>query len=532
MANIKYTRLINEFSSNNGYIRWARSKLPIAFLRQQIFLLVIIFSSLLLLIVTTFFTSDADFDQTPDASLEIDYGVVVDCGSSGTRAHIFRWKRRDGRQSNSKIELLRDSQKKPLSKHITPGLSTLRDKPDNASEYMEPIMNFISESIPYERHIGTPIYFMATAGMRLLDESTQKKILSDITRDLRAKYSFPRIKTQVITGQYEGAYSWLSVNVDRFYNETTRATPKSIGIIEMGGASTQVTFEVDSDNERMILEELKNSSASTTFRNELITLDLSKDTSVKLFATSFLGLGVNSARESAIDFLVRDYLNGTGQLGENKTDLKNFDVSLFDPCLTEGSSEMVLRPVEVMTSLHKSLGFFLKDQDEAFKVRLEGSGNFLNCLTLLERVVKAIKSEELNCIPSKKSCPMTLLGTNFIPFKEYPFVGLSEMYFTTNEIMNLAGPFNRSRVLRETKRICGTKYSLLQLNSHGFVSYEDRILYECFKASWLLTILHNSGLKMPVDYDNFRTIDRLHGQEIDWTMGAMLWETLSRQKEF
>uniref|UniRef100_A0A6G1SKH6 Ectonucleoside triphosphate diphosphohydrolase 7 n=1 Tax=Aceria tosichella TaxID=561515 RepID=A0A6G1SKH6_9ACAR len=531
MANIKYSRLINELGSSNGYTRWAKGRIPVAFLKQQIFLLVIILSSLLLLIITTFFTSDVDYDQMPSTAHEIDYGVVVDCGSSGTRAHIFTWRRADGRSPTSKIELLRDSQKKPLSKHITPGLSTLRDKPENASEYMEPIMNFISESIPYDRHISTPIYFMATAGMRLLDESTQKKILFDITRDLRAKYYFPRIKSQVITGQYEGAYSWLSVNSDRYYNDSSTQS-KSIGIIEMGGASTQVTFELNNDTESLILDGLKDAGASATFKNQIIKLDLSKDTSVKLFATSFLGLGVNSAREFAIDLLVRDSLNGTGQLGEHKPDLKNFDVSLYDPCLTNGSSEMVLRPAEVISSMDRSIGFVLEDQNNAFKVRLEGSGNFLNCLALLERVIKAIKSEGLNCTPSKQSCPMTLLGTNFIPFKHYSFVGLSEMYFTTNEIMNLAGTFNRSHVLRETNRICSTDYSQLQLKSHGFVSYKDRILYECFKASWLLTILHNSGLKMPVNYDNFETLDRIHDREIDWTIGAMLWETLARARDF
>jgi Golgi nucleoside diphosphatase len=526
MANIKYTRLVNEFSTNNNYLRWAKNKLPIDFLKQQIFLLIIIFCSLLLLIITAFFTSDADYDQILDnTSHKISFGVIVDCGSSGTRAHIFKWVRDEGKQSISRVEQLRDSQKKPLNKHITPGLSTLRDRPDNASEYMEPIMNFISESIPRDYHIGTPIYFMATAGMRLLDDLTQKKILSDITRDLRAKYNFPKIKSQVITGQYEGAYSWLSVNMNRFYN-ATEIHSKSLGIIEMGGASVQVTFELDDQTEKIILDKINDGRASMVFQKEVIILNSPRNTSIKLFATSFLGLGVNSAREFAIDFLTRDYLNGTGQLGRPEIDLKNLTLNISDPCLTIGSSEIVIRPAEVITNLHKSLGFVMKDQTEAFKVKLEGSGNFLNCLTLLERVIRAIKFEEPYCIPSEQSCPLALLGTNFIAFDQHPFVGLSEMYYTTKEIMNSAGPFNRSRVLRETNRICSSDYKSLELDSQKFVSQEDRALYECFKATWLLTIVHNSGLKMPTDYDAFSTIDRIDDREIDWTAGAMLWETL------
>lgn len=496
------------------------------FLKQQIFLLAIIFSSLLLLIVTTFLTSDVDYDQP--TLHEVSFGVVVDCGSSGTRAHVFKFEG-GNHQTTKQIDLVRDNHRKPLNKHIVPGLSSFRDRPDNASEYMEPIMDFISDSIPYDHHIATPIYFMATAGMRLIDESSRKNILNDITRDLRAKYNFPRIKSQVITGQQEGAYSWMSVNVDRFYNATA-VQPTSVGIIEMGGASVQVTFEINDEIEKTIHNDLKDIDVLTTFRSEQIRLELPIGVPIKLSATSFLGLGVNSARESAIDLLVRDYFNGTGQLGRQMKDLDSLEVNLNDPCLPIGSNENVLRPPGVITDPNKNVGFVMNSSSGAFKVKLEGSGNFLNCLTLLERVIKAIKKEGAYCL-NRARCTTNLLGTSFIPYRLNTFVGLSEMFFTTNEIMNLAGPFNRSRVLRETNRICSTEFALLQLNNSRTVSHEDRVLYECFKASWLLTILHNFGLKMPVEYENFKTIERIHDREIDWTFGAMLWETLSQQRD-
>lgn len=521
---IKYSRLAdNEHSIPFDYIRWVKSQLPVSFLKQQIVLVAIISSSLLLLIVSRFFTSNVEYELIRDVSHEINYSVIVDCGSSGTRAHIFTWKH--GSQGVTDIDLFRDNQDKPYNKHIEPGLSSFKDDPDKASDYMEPIMNFVSGSIPPDRHIDTPIYFMATAGMRLLDDSTQKMILSDITRDLKAKYNFPRIKTQVISGEYEGVYSWLSINKDRFYNSSESDGRKSIGMIELGGASTQVAFEINQEIEQALLKNLASNDAISAFQNEQIKLDLFNNKSVTLFASTFLGLGVNSARESAIDILARDYLNGTGQLGEVITDLSKFQLHLEDPCLTKGSSELVIRPAEVISSVDQSVGFSIKQQDRAFKITLEGKGDFLMCLTLLERVIKAIKSERLNCSLSKKACPMDLLGHNFIPYQQLSFVGLSEMFFTTNEMMHSAGLFNRKHVLEETNRICGTHYSKLQeLYSHGVISHDDRVLYECFKATWLLTILHSSGFRMPQTYDNFRTVDRLNGQEIDWTIGAMLWE--------
>lgn len=522
--NIKYSRLINENVVNFDYVRWAKSRIPVGFLQQQIPLVTLVVASFILLIFTRLFVDDEANRLSPQHLRDVHYGVIVDCGSSGSRAHIFKWREMDEKIRD--LELVRNDQTgSPLNLHIEPGLSTLREAPETASDYMEPIMKFITKTIPADKHLSTPVYFMATAGLRLLEDSIQRKILADITRDLRVKYDFPKIRSQVITGEYEGIYSWLALNI----NNINKAEANSYGMIEMGGASTQVTFEVKPEIENTILKGLKHPDAITTFKSEQITLGLGRNKSVRLFATTFLGLGVNSARESAIDILVRDYLNGTGELGTQH--LLQRELTLKDPCLTLDSSEIVSRPREVMTFLNQSVGFLTRKQSDTFRVRLEGSGNFLNCLVLLERVLRAVKDERLNCQPSKQSCPNSLLGNEFIPYESYQFIGLSEMFFTTNEMINSAGPFNRLKILNETNRICGTSYNKLhETYSHGGVSHQDRILYECFKASWLLTILHDYGFRMPNSYDNFKTVEQLDGREIDWTMGAMFSELVLNGK--
>lgn len=498
---IKY-RLIASEGLDYDRIARIKNRLPIAFFRQQMFLVFLVIASSILFIITTLFTRNVEYELIQG---KLNYGVVVDCGSSGSRAHIFKW------QQSDNIEFVRDKQRGvPLNMHITPGLSTLKNDPSRASDYMEPLMKFISNSIPIERHIDTPVYFMATAGMRLLDESIQREILSDISRDLKTKYNFPRIKCQVISGRLEGVYSWLSLNVNR-------GLPASYGMIEMGGASTQVSFELNPVIEDAILKDLTENDAIAAFKNEQVKLNLGPNNSVKLFTTTFLGLGVNSARSAAIDLLVRDYLNGTDNRDKS-------EVSLNDPCLTSSSSEVVLRPIKLLQNPHNPIGEELYREGEKFTVRLRGSGDFLSCSSLLNRMLKIIKTERIHC-PTKEPCPFSLLGTKFLPYQSYPFIGLSEMFFTTNEMMNAAGTFNRSKVLHETQRICNSQYNkLLELYSSktGGITSEDRVLYECFKASWLLTMLHDSGLKMPGNYQNFKTVERLNDEEIDWTMGAMV----------
>lgn len=463
-----------------------------------------------------------------NTSHDLNYGVIVDCGSSGSRAHIFRW--RPSRRLKH-VELLRDKPGgKPLNLHITPGLSSFKDEPDKASDYMEPIMQFISKSVPQDRHLDTPIYFLATAGMRLLDDSVRKKILTDITRDIRAKFNFPKIKSQVISGAVEGVYSWLSLNVNEMIKGTSDRG-RSYGMIELGGASTQITFELNPEIEALILNRLNDSDASSAFKTERVNLDLGSGKSVNLFATTFLGLGVNSAREAAIDLLVKDYLYSTeGTETTDESRLKKFDGHLKDPCLPNGSSEIIVRPIELLHKSQQSVGFISKQGGETFNVRLEGNGDFLTCITLLDRTLQIMRKEKLNCPSEKSPCPMALLGTNFMPYERFPFVGLSEFFFTTNEMMNASGLFNRTKVLHETQRICSTDYNLLHdLYMSSGVTQKDRILYECFKASWLLTLLHNSGFRMPVDYNDFRTVDKLDGEEIDWTIGAMISEVALNQ---
>lgn len=450
---------------------------------------------------------------------DLRYSVIVDCGSSGSRAHIFKWKKKS---SSSHIELIRDDTK---SKHITPGLSSFKDEPHKASDYMEPIMEYVKELIPSEKHRDTSVHFMATAGLRLLDDSTRQAILDDVNRDLKDKFGFPNIKTQVITGEQEGIYSWISLNMNKKLRNSQYS--KTYGMIEMGGASTQVAFELDNELEQSILSNLNTIEAKSAFKNEQLSLDIGPEHSVRLLTVTFLGLGVNSAREAAIDLYVQDYIKDSSKYHEfsHKTDFNNFELTLKDVCLPLGATEVVVRPTSLLTNNDTSIGLVIKQSEQTFKIRLEGTGDFYSCMNHLERVIIIAKKDRLNCQSKTKPCAMDLLATKFVPYHHYPFVGLSEMFFTTNEMMDSAGQFNRSKVLHETKRICETPYNeLLGRYVRNGSSPDDRVLYECFKASWLLTILHDSGLGMPTDYGSFLTLDELDGEEIDWTTGAMLME--------
>merc|ERR1712241_1296379 len=100
------------------------------------------------------------FNGRTSVSVEPDvhYAVVMDAGSSGTRAYLYSWPDHSGdpHQLLQISPLLEDGE--PIVKKATPGLSTFGETPDNAFEYLRPLLTFASENIPVEKHKETPLY--------------------------------------------------------------------------------------------------------------------------------------------------------------------------------------------------------------------------------------------------------------------------------------------------------------------------------------------------------------------------------------
>ena len=93
----------------------------------------------------------------------------------------------------------------------------------------------------------TQIRLAATAGLRLLPKETAEAILDSCYAFLREKSTFlvSRDKISVISGRDEGAYGWLSINflLNRL-DGMSAAAEGTLGSIEMGGASSQVTVQL------------------------------------------------------------------------------------------------------------------------------------------------------------------------------------------------------------------------------------------------------------------------------------------------
>lgn len=106
--------------------------------------------------------------------------------------------------------------------------------------------------IPEAQHRKTPMFLGATAGMRLLrqkNSSQARDIFAAVTQVLgRSPVDF--WGAELLAGQDEGAFGWITVNYGlgtlvkySFTGEWIQPPEETlVGALDMGGASTQITF--------------------------------------------------------------------------------------------------------------------------------------------------------------------------------------------------------------------------------------------------------------------------------------------------
>lgn len=96
--------------------------------------------------------------RTP-RSAAVQYAVVIDAGSSGSRVRVYRWP--DDRGQHTVMAGVRSV--KPTLK-IETGLARVADDEAEVRRHIEQLIGNASGHVPSSLHANTPIYFMATAG--------------------------------------------------------------------------------------------------------------------------------------------------------------------------------------------------------------------------------------------------------------------------------------------------------------------------------------------------------------------------------
>ncbi|XP_028942770.1 ectonucleoside triphosphate diphosphohydrolase 4, partial [Antrostomus carolinensis] len=452
-----------------------------------------------------------DTEATDTNNPNLNYGIVVDCGSSGSRIFVYCWPRHNGNPHDLlDIKQMRDKNRKPVVMKIKPGISEFASSPEKVSDYISPLLSFAAEHVPRAKHKETPLYILCTAGMRILPESQQKAILEDLLTDIPVHFDFlfSDSHAEVISGKQEGVYAWIGINfvLGRFEhtddedeaivevhipgseNKDTIFRKRTVGILDMGGVSTQIAYEVPKTEE--------------VAKNLLAEFNLGCDAHqtehvYRVYVATFLGFGGNAARQRYEDNLFTSTVLKNRLLGKQMG--MTSDSPYLDPCLPLDAQDEIQQNGQIMY--------------------LRGTGDFNLCREIIQPFM------------NKTNETQTSLNGVYQPavhFQNSEFYGFSEFYYCTEDVLRMGGDYNAAKFTKAAKDYCATKWSvLLERFDRGlYASHADlhRLKYQCFKSAWMYEVFH-SGFAFPVSYSNLKTALQVYDKEVQWTLGAILYRT-------
>ncbi|KAF8499920.1 nucleoside phosphatase family-domain-containing protein [Gautieria morchelliformis] len=491
------------------------------------------------------------------------FGIVIDAGSSGSRLQIYSWKDAtavryaEGQKvfnSLPKVEKGAKDGEDWVSK-VEPGISTFGDNPENIASYLTPLLAHAQKHIPPSLQPETPLFLLATAGMRLLSPDKQSAILTATCDFFRFHSHFkldgPSSKgacgssVRTISGEDEGLFGWIAVNylMDGFGRaKDVIRDQATYGFLDMGGASTQIAFEPG------IAEREHHADKLVKVKLRLMGGD---EIHHQVFVTTWLGYGTNQARERYV--------------GKAISDFETFRVShseeeelVPDPCLPVG-----LRLTETPVHTGPSTAHTRKAHT------LLGTGSFEQCLKHTASLLnKSAPCPDTPCLFNGVHVPP-------IDFSLSHFIGVSEYWYSSEHVFGLGGAYDVVQYERAASEFCSRSWDELvrehdtsraagHIGGDGEVENGGRVVgtgkwgreielsrleMQCFKAAWIVNVLHE-GIGLPRIVDpggnrttkaggdeaderaeqkglgkpTFQSLDTVGDTAISWTLGKMVLE--------
>ncbi|XP_020622389.1 ectonucleoside triphosphate diphosphohydrolase 1-like [Orbicella faveolata] len=354
-------------------------------------------------------------------SSETEYAILFDAGSSGTRMEIYQFLASGPTLKPSDILELSPSPSK-----VEPGLSSLAEDPSQVEEYMTPLLESAKKTIPEDKQASTPIFLLATAGMRLLPEDQADAILNEVQKLFNDKDKCPFMfqddnDARIITGQTEGIYSWVTVN---FLAGAYRLKGFTYGSLDLGGASHQNTWIFNSNHSDVMVIAIAGRNFS-------------------IFARSYLGFGQDQARER--------YLRVIAQK-ENCDE--NSECVVKSPCHNKGFKEPLT----------------FDDQERVF----EGTARVNLCRRIISKIFFCHS-------PDLEECPFSDQ-----PKLEGKFYAFSAFYYVLTGIKAVCSDCENNQVSPAkirlySKSFCKTDYNELKEDPYA--------KNDCFGANYIYELL-------------------------------------------
>ncbi|XP_060119738.1 ectonucleoside triphosphate diphosphohydrolase 6-like [Heteronotia binoei] len=209
---------------------------------------------------------------------EVLYGIMFDAGSTGTRIHIYKFT-----QNPQEAPKVTDETFKALK----PGLSAYANNVDESVQGINELLTVAKKVVPMSLWKSTPLVLKATAGLRLLPGEKAQELLDKVKQIFHeSPFLVKDDCVSIMEGKDEGISAWITLNF--LTGSLNDPTKRSVGMLDLGGGSTQITFQPSSET---TLEE--------TSASDIISFQIFNQM-YKLYSHSYLGLGLIAARFSLL----------------------------------------------------------------------------------------------------------------------------------------------------------------------------------------------------------------------------------------
>ncbi|XP_020491695.2 ectonucleoside triphosphate diphosphohydrolase 2 [Labrus bergylta] len=408
------------------------------------------------------------------------YGIVLDAGSSHTALYIYKWPA-DKQNGTGVVTQHREC-------HVKGGgISSYAGQQGAAGQSLEVCLDQAVKDIPKERHKLTPVYLGATAGMRLLHASSPEQsdqILQEVGHKIQS-YPFDFQGAAMLSGQDEGAYGWVTVNyllenfikygfVGRWFSPGR----PTVGALDFGGASTQITFATQDEVED---------------KRDMMKLQLYGQ-EYSLYTHSFLCYG----RDQVLKRLMAHVLKSQG-----------YSASVTHPCYpADHSQTLKLSSIfnSPCTAKYKPNSY----SSEA-SLKVQGSGHYEHCLGNMSEIF------------SFDGCPFSQCSFDevFQPNVTGSFMAFSAFFYTHSFLQRITGITVNTppQLAKAARTVCSMTFSQMLL----LAPEQKSRLQDYCAASVFLNILMLRGYGF--DESSFPRISfqkKAGDSSVGWALGYML----------
>ncbi|KAM9354862.1 ectonucleoside triphosphate diphosphohydrolase 5 [Pholidichthys leucotaenia] len=216
------------------------------------------------------------------------YGIMFDAGSTGTRIHIYKFIQKDP------VELpVLDNE---MYHAVKPGLSAYKDNTEEGGNTIRQLLRIAKKTVPEEDWKRTPVVLRATAGLRMMSEDKANALLQEVREVFEeSPFYVPSNSVSIMNGKKEGVLAWVTVNflTGHLYSNTRR----TVGVLDLGGGSTQISFLPKSR------KTIQSSPISYIANFKMF------NHTYQLYTHSYLGNGLHAARMATVGAMGADGLD-------------------------------------------------------------------------------------------------------------------------------------------------------------------------------------------------------------------------------